>query len=74
MLIKGKTIVVNGSSVISEKGTEKVIATMNVNIDEDGGISRSTYINSRADYLANKETADADIKEFEAYVDSLVEV
>lgn len=75
MLQKSKSIAVSGTSVINsaENGTENIIATMNANIDENGGMSQNSYINSMADYREHKEEVDADIAEFNEYVKSIVE-
>lgn len=74
MLKKSKTIVVNGSSAIQNGGTENEVATMNANIDENGGISQNSYINSRTEYLSHKAEVDADMAEFNKYINSLMEV
>lgn len=75
MLQKNKSIAISGTSVISgtESSTETVIATMNANIDENGGMSQNSYINSMVDYREHKEEVDADMAEFSEYVKSIVE-
>lgn len=73
MLKKSKSISVTGSSVITIDGVENTIASMSANIDENGTISRNSFINNSKVYRENMEEIDADIDEFNAYVKALVE-
>lgn len=74
MLLKAKTISVNGRSMVTTEGKENVAMTMNASINEDGSMSVNKYIQDKDVYLANKDDVDGDYKDFEDYVNSLMEV
>lgn len=73
-LKKSKTINVNGSSVVTVDEKETVVMTMNASLQEGGAVSINKYIQDKDLYLEKKDTVEADCKEFEAYVDSMMEV
>lgn len=74
MLSKTKSISLNGKSTITVDGRNVIAMTMNANVNEDGSVSTSKYLQDKEIYLANKEEVDTDYAEFESYVGSMMEV
>ena len=72
MLQTRKQITLNGSSVISENGTEVMIASMFASLSENGKFNNNTTIVDNEKYAEYAEKVDADIIAFNAEAMKLI--